>query len=128
MLDWLIVNMRITYFYIIILTIIIGILSRSNNSVPLFIGDILYAILIYFGFRFLFINSKKTTSLLLGLIFCFCIEISQLIQLDWLVTIRKNALGHYILGQGFLFIDLICLAIGTIAAYFIDYYVLKINK
>lgn len=126
--DWLIVNMRITYFYIIILTIIIGILSRTNNNIPLFIGDILYAVLIYFGFRFLFIDSKKTTSLLLGLIFCFCLEISQLIQLDWLVTIRKNALGHYILGHGFLLTDLICLAIGTIAAYFIDYYVLKFNK
>lgn len=125
MLDWLIVNMRITYFYIIILTIIIGILSRSNNNIPLFIGDILYAVLIYFGFRFLFIDSKKTTSLLLSLIFCFCIEISQLIQLDWLIAIRKTTLGHYILGEGFLWLDLLCYIMGTLITFLIDWKFIK---
>lgn len=119
---------RSVYFIVTILVVFVGLLSRKIIGIPLFIGDILYAVLIYFGFRFLLIDSKKTTSLLLSLLFCFCIELFQLVQFDWLIAIRKTTLGHYILGQGFLLIDLICLVIGTIAAYFIDYYVLKINK
>ncbi len=119
---------RSVYFIVTILVVFVGLLSRKIIGIPLFIGDILYAVLIYFGFRFLLIDSKKTTSLLLSLLFCFCIELFQLIQFDWLIAIRKTTLGHYILGQGFLLIDLICLVIGTIAAYFIDYYVLKFNK
>lgn len=119
---------RSVYFIVTILVVFVGLLSRKIIGIPLFIGDILYAVLIYFGFRFLLIDSKKTTSLLLSLLFCFCIELFQLIQFDWLIAIRKTTLGHYILGQGFLLIDLISLLIGTIAAYFIDYYVLKINK
>ncbi|HLO73176.1 MAG TPA: DUF2809 domain-containing protein [Flavobacterium sp.] len=119
---------RSVYFIVAILVVFVGLLSRKIIGISLFIGDILYAVLIYFGFRFLLIDSKKTTSLLLSLLFCFCIELFQLIQFDWLIAIRKTTLGHYILGQGFLLIDLICLVIGTIAAYFIDYYVLKINK
>lgn len=119
---------RSVYFIVTILVVFVGLLSRKIIGIPLFIGDVLYAVLIYFGFRFLLIDSKKTTSLLLSLLFCFCIELFQLIQFDWLIAIRKTTLVHYILGQGFLLIDLICLVIGTIAAYLIDYYVLKINK
>uniref|UniRef100_UPI0040474712 ribosomal maturation YjgA family protein n=3 Tax=Flavobacterium TaxID=237 RepID=UPI0040474712 len=88
--------------------------------IPLIIGDVLYAVLIYFGFRFLFIESKKSTSLLFSLLFCFGIEILQLVQLNWLITIRKTTLGHYILGQGFLWLDLFCYVIGSLAAYYFD--------
>ncbi len=99
---------------------ILGILSRKINDIPLFIGDILYAVLIYFGFRFLIMDSKKSTSLLLSLLFCFGIEILQLVQIDWLIAIRKTTLGHYILGEGFLWIDLLCYVVGTLMAYYLD--------
>jgi hypothetical protein len=87
----------------------------------------LYAVLIYFGFRFLIIDSKKSTSLLLSLLFCFGIEILQLVQIDWLITIRKTTLGHYILGQGFLWLDLFCYVIGSLVAFLIDWKYLKLK-
>ncbi|MCD8518348.1 MAG: DUF2809 domain-containing protein [Flavobacterium sp.] len=65
-------------------------------------------------------DSKKSTSLLLSLLLCFVIEILQLIQIDWLVAIRKTTLGHYILGEGFLWIDLLCYVVGTLMAYYLD--------
>lgn len=113
-------NERLNYFISILLILILGILSRKISGIPLFIGDILYAVLIYFGFRFLIMDSKKSTSHLLSLLFCFGIEILQLIKIDWLIAIRKNTLGHYILGEGFLWLDLLCYVIGTLMAYYLD--------
>ena len=111
---------RLNYFILILLVLILGILSRKISGIPLFIGDILYAVLIYFGFRFLIMDSKKSTSLLLSLLFCFGIEILQLVQIDWLIAIRKTTLGHYILGEVFLWIDLLCYVVGTLMAYYLD--------
>lgn len=116
---------RLNYIILILLVLILGILSRKISSIPLFIGDVLYAVLIYFGFRFLIMDSKKSTSLLLSLIFCFGIEILQLVQIDWLIGIRKTTLGHYILGQGFLWLDLLCYIIGTLLAFLIDWKFVK---
>jgi hypothetical protein len=118
-------NNRLYYFLALFITLILGILSRKTTVVPLFIGDILYAVLIYFGFRFLIIKSKKSTSLLFSLLFCFGIEILQLVQIDWLIAIRKTTLGHYILGQGFLWLDLLCYVIGSLLAFLIDWKFIK---
>ena len=116
---------RLNYFISIILILILGILSRKISGIPLFIGDMLYAVLIYFGFRFLFIDSTKSTSLLFSLLFCFGIEFLQLVQIDWLIAIRKTILGHYILGEGFLWLDLLCYVIGTLLAFLIDWKFIK---
>ena len=111
---------RLNYIILILLVLILGILSRKILGIPLFIGDVLYAVLIYFGFRFLIMDSKKATSLLLSLLFCFGIEILQLVQIDWLIAIRKTTLGHYILGEGFLWLDLLCYVIGSLVTYYFD--------
>ncbi len=111
---------RLNYIILILLVLILGILSRKILGIPLFIGDVLYAVLIYFGFRFLIMNSKKSTSLLLSLLFCFGIEILQLVQIDWLIAIRKTTLGHYILGEGFLWLDLLCYVVGSSTTYYFD--------
>lgn len=118
-------NNRLNYFLLIVLILILGILSRKISGIPLFIGDVLYAVLIYFGFRFLIMDSKKSTSLLLSLLFCFGIEILQLVQIDWLLAIRKTTLGHYILGEGFLWLDLLCYTMGTFMAFLIDKKLIK---
>jgi hypothetical protein len=121
-------KLKIKYLISVISFITLGILSRKITGIPLFIGDMLYAVLIYFGFRFLIIDSKKSTSLLLSLLFCFGIEILQLVQLDWLIAIRKTTLGHYILGQGFLWLDLFCYVIGALLAYSLNFKTIKIKQ
>jgi hypothetical protein len=120
-------KLKIKYLISVISFITLGILSRKITGIPLFIGDMLYAVLIYFGFRFLIIKSKKSTSLLLSLLFCFGIEILQLVKIDWLIAIRKTTLGHYILGQGFLWLDLFCYVIGSLVAFLIDWKYLKLK-
>ncbi|MQP24346.1 DUF2809 domain-containing protein [Flavobacterium sp. LMO8] len=111
---------RLNYFILTLSVMILGILSRKIANAPLFIGDVLYAVLIYFGLRFLFINLKTHKTFLISLLFCFCIEVLQLVQIDWLIAVRKTTLGHYVLGQGFLWLDILCYLIGTLVAYFSD--------
>ena len=118
-------KLKIKYLISVISFITLGILSRKITGIPLFTGDMLYAVLIYFGFRFLIVKSEKSTSLLFSLLFCFGIEFLQLVQIDWLIAIRKTTLGHYILGQGFLWLDLLCYVIGTLLAFLIDWKFIK---
>jgi hypothetical protein len=118
-------NKRFIYFILVLLVLVLGIASRKINGIPLYIGDVSYAVLIYFGLRFLFIHLKTYKTFLLSLLFCFSIEILQLVKFDWLIEIRKTTLGHYILGEGFLWSDLLCYIIGTLMAFLMDWKFIK---
>ena len=111
---------RFLYFIIILLVVIFGILSRMVHGIPLFIGDILSAVMVYFGCRFLFINASNLKKILFPLTLCYLIEWQQCYGAEWLVNIRNTAFGHYVLGQGFLWSDLVCYTIGVALAFFID--------
>jgi hypothetical protein len=111
---------RFIYFILSFLTIVLGIASRKIVGIPLFVGDILYAVLIYFGFRWMFVKSKTAWQICLPLVFCFAIEIQQLSTAAGLVAIRETTVGHYVLGQGFLWSDLLCYTIGIGLAYVVD--------
>ena len=119
---------RFTYFLLFISIILLGILSRSSHSIPLFVGDVLYAMMVYFGLSFLFVSLTSKQIGLLALLFCFAIEGFQLCQADWMVAIRRTTLGHYALGQGFLWSDLVYYSFGVILGYVIDaFWVKKTN-
>lgn len=118
-------NNRISYFILVVITIILGILSRKIGVIPSFIGDTLYAVMIYFGVRFIFINRNKKIAILLALLFCYCIEFQQIYRADWIVQIRRTSIGHYLLGQGFLWSDLGCYTIGVFVAYLVDSILIK---
>ena len=111
---------RFVYFILVLLTIVFGIASRKTVDIPLFVGDILYAVLVYFGFRWLLVKSKAPWQIGLPLLFCFAIEIQQLSTAAALVAIRETTLGHYVLGQGFLWSDLLCYTMGIGLAYVVD--------
>lgn len=90
------------------------------DGVPLFFGDMLYAVMAYFGMRLLFIKNSQKKALVLALIFCFCIEFLQLYDAEWLLKIRRTTLGHYALGQGFLWSDLVYYTLGILIAFGMD--------
>ena len=116
---------RFVYFILALLTIVLGIASRKIAGIPLFVGDILYAVLVYFGFRWLLVKSKAPWQIGLPLLFCFAIEIQQLSTAAALVAIRETTLGHYVLGQGFLWSDLLCYLIGIGLAYVVDQFYIQ---
>jgi len=114
-------NSRINYFILTLIAIALGITSRKIEGVPTFFGDTLYAVMIYFGMRMVFINLNVKKTAILALLFCFGIEFLQLYDAEWMLEIRRSTLGHYALGQGFLWSDLGYYTLGIIMAFLIDF-------
>jgi glycopeptide antibiotics resistance protein len=117
--------LRKMYFGAVLLTILLGLASRKYSHLLFpFIaenaGDVLWAMMVYFGFRFLLVNKSMITAFLLSFLFSFGIEFSQLYQEDWMNQIRGTLLGALILGKGFLLVDLIRYSTGIVIAYSLD--------
>lgn len=98
---------RLKYCFIIILVIIAGLFSRKIWWVPQWVGDLLWALMVYLMVRVLLINASIKQVAIISLAFCFVIEFSQLYQADWINHIRQTLPGRLILGQGFLWSDLL---------------------
>ncbi|SEM45146.1 Protein of unknown function [Paenisporosarcina quisquiliarum] len=115
---------RFYYVIAILVSIVFGLASRYISALPMFIvnhaGDTLWAIMVYFLFRIIFVHKSLHLAIYLSLVFCFCIEFSQLYQADWINTIRVSLVGSLILGKGFLPEDLIRYSIGIVIAYLLD--------
>ncbi|MDR7071557.1 DUF2809 domain-containing protein [Fictibacillus barbaricus] len=118
-------NKRVIYHMAIVITIVLGLASRTYSHLLVeFLaenaGDMLWAMMVYFGFRFLFIHKSLSAAISLSLLFSFGIECSQLYQEDWINQIRHTLLGSLILGQGFLMVDLVRYAAGILIASLMD--------
>lgn len=117
--------LRRTYFIAVVITILLGLASRKFSHLLFFFlaenaGDVLWAMLVYFGFRFLFLKKSMVTAIFLSILFSFGIEFSQLYQEDWINQIRGTLLGELILGKGFLTVDLIRYTTGIVIASILD--------
>ena len=121
---------RIHYLFFIILTIGVGLFSRSRFIPELifpYLGDLLYCLMYYFIIGFLFPKIKSVNVLLCCIAICFVIEISQLIRVGWLNEIRNTTLGKLVLGNGFLWSDLVSYSLGGLLGFGFEDYILK-NK
>lgn len=124
---------RIYYIVTVFIVLILGMSSREfSDSLPLFIsnhvGDGLWASMIYFGLRAMLMNKNLFWSFWISMIFCFCIEFSQLYQASWLTGVRNSLIGSLVLGKGFLILDLIRYSVGIVLSLLIDRYLLKFKS
>ncbi len=113
-------RLRLTYIPFVFATIIAGLLSRHFTAVPLFIGDILWALMVYFIARFIFSVKSLQFSIVISLLFSYAIEFSQLYQATWINSLRNTWLGHMVLGVGFLWSDLLCYTAGIAIGVLLD--------
>lgn len=102
---------RVYYLFLVLVVMCLGLLSRKMTAyipdiIDLFLGDFLWAMMVYFMIRMMFINLTIRKAAFFGIIFCFFIEISQLYHSSWIDAIRRTTLGGLILGYGFLWSDL----------------------
>jgi len=118
-------NYRILYFLLLISVIFLGIISRKTDFIPLYFGDFLYAVMIYILTRIVLIKNKPVQIGILSLFVCYCIEFFQLCQAEWIIAIRKTLFGRYVLGQGFLWTDLIAYTFGIAVTLIIEKNILK---
>lgn len=116
---------RILYLILLIAVMASGLLSRRYEAMlpdwlNTYLGDALWATMIFVGFAFLFPREKSKRIAIVSLVFCYLIEISQLYQADWINAIRHTTLGGLVLGFGFLWSDILAYTIGVGAAFFIE--------
>ncbi|WET03636.1 DUF2809 domain-containing protein [Flavobacterium sp. YJ01] len=114
------------YYTLIFLSIIfLGILSRKIPFLPLWIGDFLYAVMIYFLVRIFlpFRNAFLVASL--SLLICYSIEFLQLYQGQWMIELRKTLFGRYVLGQGFLWSDILAYTFGILTTFIMEKFTLN---
>ena len=110
-------KLRICYLSGTVVLIALGLLSRRVKFVPAACGDALWAMMVYCCFRIVLIRKPMIISAMAALITSFAIEFSQMLTPDWLVKIRSTFLGHMLLGQGFLWSDLLAYTIGIAVVY-----------
>ena len=103
----------------IILLIPIGLISRRISWIPTETGDALWAMMVFCLWRIVLHNKKLPTVAIVSLAHCYLVEFSQMITWKWLVSFRQTFIGHMMLGQGFLWIDLLAYSIGIIVIYMI---------
>jgi hypothetical protein len=111
---------RVYYFFVFLFIIFLGILSRKVSFIPLWIGDFLYAAMIYILVRIFLPNKKASLIAVLSLLICYSIEFLQLYQGEWMIELRKTLFGRYVLGQGFLWSDILAYTFGVSAALCIE--------
>lgn len=121
---------RPLYGVITILVIILGIASRKFSIylpqfINLYLGDALWAFMIFSGFGFLFTNLETKKLGLAALMFCYFIEVTQLYHSSWIDSIRRTTLGGLVLGYGFLWSDLIAYTMGVSIGFLLEVFAKK---
>ena len=108
---------RFRFALLILLVMGTGLVWRSH-LLPLspfmskYGGDALWALLVFFGFGFVFTRITALRLSAISLCFAWAIEFSQLYQAPWINSIRAMRLGHLILGSTFNWPDLPAYAFG----------------
>jgi len=124
------VQARIIYFALVIATIALGLLSRSDLlTLPPFLatyaGDTIWALMVFWGFRMLLPAQPIFLVAALSVTFAFAIEFLQLLQISWLDSIRYTKIGGLILGYRFKPSDLICYTVGVAIGLCADFLFLR---
>lgn len=119
------VRLRVKYFLLIGAIIVLGLLSRKFHFVPLWVGDVLWATMVYFMVRFFYVKPPIIRIALISIIISYAIEFSQLYKAEWIDSLRNTFLGQKILGDTFFWGDLLAYTAGILLGVIIDIVITK---
>ena len=108
---------RLQYTSAVIALRALGLRSRRISGMPDACGDALWAMMVFCCWRIILVSRPLKSVAVVALITSYLVEFSQHLSFDWLVRLRSTFLGHMLLGQGFLWIDLLAYFIGIIIIY-----------
>ena len=116
----------INYLLLIIVGAALGILSRKYGSIlPEFLasytGDTLWAFALYFLLSLFLLKRSFSLRFWLTCLISLMIELSQYYHAPWIDEIRGTLVGALVLGNTFVWTDLICYLVGAILAVVVDY-------
>ena len=105
--------------------IISGLLSRKFSIVPLWVGDVLWAAMIYFILRCIYPRARARFVAIGSISISYAVEFSQLYKAPWIDQLRHTFFGRMVLGDTFLWGDLLSYSVGILLAVLLDYYLNK---
>jgi hypothetical protein len=70
-------------------------------------------------------DKKAIQIAIISLLLCYGIEFLQLYQDEWMIELRKTLFGRYVLGQGFLWTDILAYTFGITIAFLMEKFILK---
>lgn len=113
------------YLSLLVVTIALGLATRRFSlAFPLFVarygGDALWAAMILWLVALLRPIAATRSLALVALGISFAVEISQLYRAPWVDAIRATRAGALVLGQGFLWSDLVSYSVGVLLAAALD--------
>lgn len=112
---------RLYYLVSILFLIVMGLLSRRIPFLPAETGDALWAMTLFCFLRFVFERWRLCHVATISLSLAYLVEFSQMIRWSWLVSARSTMLGHLLLGQGFLWVDLFAYTLGIAFIWYLAY-------
>lgn len=109
---------RLIYLAAVCLAVALGLASRRYASaLPDFIaryaGDTLWAVAVFGLIGLLAVEWSTTRVAIATLLVSYAVEASQLYHAPWIDGIRDARLGRMVLGEGFLWTDIICYTVGV---------------
>ncbi|MBX4263485.1 DUF2809 domain-containing protein [Clostridium estertheticum] len=124
---------RVLYAAMTMVVIILGLGSRKMakfipDLLNTYLGDALWALMIFLALGFIFREMKTKSVAIIGILFCYIIESSQLYHANWIDTIRNTTIGGLALGYGFLWSDLLAYSLGIGAGVIIEILIRVIKK
>ena len=115
------VRQRAVYLLAFLTTILLGLaFIRGPNPLSALFGkypgDVLWAIMVFFGCGFLRPQASTIRVAGLALAFSLGIECLKLYQAPWMVDIRHSRLGYLVFGHSFSFENIAAYALGIVLA------------
>ena len=110
-------HLRLRFLLLFFGTILLGLTSRwapIRDVIGTWLGDVLYAVMIFFLWSALFPKQALKRRALFALLICYTIEFLQLFQAEWMLNLRATLLGSLVLGHGFLWSDIALYTLGVL--------------
>lgn len=123
----------LTYLALVILVMLLGLSARHfsmylPNEINLYLGDALWALMIFFLLGILFKGRETQWIVALAFLFTFGIEGSQLYHSPWIDALRQTTLGGLVLGYTFLWRDLVSYSLGIGIGILVERFIIFKNK
>jgi len=116
-------RVRIFAIAVVVIIVPIGLFARSHRAgadpgtligfLATYVGDTLWPILFFFLGRFVWPSARMLHLFIGTLALTFAIEFSQLWQPDWLQWLRTQPVIGFILGNSFIWSDVVCCFVGA---------------
>lgn len=114
-------RIRGRYLLALVAIIALGLLSRRVAWLPNSVGDMFWAMMVFCFVRLLFVRWRTLLVVATALSISFAVEFSQLLRWEWLCRFRNTFVGHMLLGQGFMWHDLMAYMVGVGLLYLYEY-------